>query len=704
MGIISKMQSIQYNFKSIPVVQDVNGLIDHILSKTQKKTPTVTHPGYKITRIRRFYMRKVKFVYSMINEKIEGIINNFPKLDDIHPFYSDLINILYDKDHYKMALGFIHNAKTICEKISNDYVKLMKYGDSLYRCKQLKIAALGRMITTLKKMKSSLNYLEQVRKHMLRIPNIDPNTKTILICGYPNVGKSSFMNKLTIANVEVQPYPFTTKSLFIGHMDYKHYRWQVIDTPGILDRPLEERNIIEMQAITALAHLDACIIYFVDISENCGYSIEQQMSLFSSIKPLFKNKPLVITLNKTDLKPYNNLIQEDKNLIETMAKENNTYLIQMSNHSGDGVSDVKSSACDILTEFRFANKKKTERALGDNVLDKIYVAQPTGRGERSRKAFIPDTVKAERQQEQEEENERLMNMTQQERNQMEEKKLRDGDVDKLERKIKHNRVKDMIEANGGIGVFSISDREHFMLEKPEWKDDIWPEFMDGKNVFDYVDPDILGKLEKLEAEEEEYYRSQENQMDQDDESSELSDDLLEAHEDVERNKKIIKKKHELAKNSQLPRKIRDLTQSEKFMQEVRSEKKDVFAEMKEKSARATKDRREALRQNLKKNSRKDEDEEEEYSDEESFEEEEQMDIDDDDNNVRRNKGKSKKVQMQQRKKLEEQRKVTVQRMKNKIQKSWSKKALVNESDRKIPSKLPVHLNTGKRGKGKTDRR
>ena len=50
------------------------------------------------------------------------------------------------------------------------------------------------------------------------------------------------------ADVDVQPYAFTTKSLFVGHMDYRYLRWQVIDTPGILDRPLEERNTIEMQA------------------------------------------------------------------------------------------------------------------------------------------------------------------------------------------------------------------------------------------------------------------------------------------------------------------------------------------------------------------------------------------------------------------------------------------------------------------------
>lgn len=182
------------------------------------------------------------------------------------------------------------------------------------------------------------------------------------------------------------------------------------------------------------------------------------MALFNSIKPLFKNKPLVIVLNKTDLKPFNLISEDDKKLIETVAKENNTYLIQMSNISGDGVADVKSSACDILTEFRFANKKRTERAIGDNVLDKIYVAQPTGRGERNRKTNIPESVVEERQREIQEENERLKNMTEEERLRMEEKELRDGDVDKLERKIKHNRVKELIEANGGIGVFSISDR------------------------------------------------------------------------------------------------------------------------------------------------------------------------------------------------------------------------------------------------------
>ena len=60
-------------------------------------------------------------------------------------------------------------------------------------------------------------------------------------------------------------------------MDYRYLRWQVVDTPGILDHPLEERNTIEMQAITALAHLRAAVLYIMDLSGQCGHSIEEQV-------------------------------------------------------------------------------------------------------------------------------------------------------------------------------------------------------------------------------------------------------------------------------------------------------------------------------------------------------------------------------------------------------------------------------------------
>lgn len=152
-----------YNFKKIAVVPSAKDFVNIILSKTQRKTPTVIHKHYKISRIRQFYMRKVKFTQQNFHDKLTQILTDFPKIEDIHPFFADLMNILYDKDHYKLALGQLNTARHLIDNISKEYVRLLKYGDSLYRCKQLKRAALGRMATLMNRQKENLQYLEQVR-------------------------------------------------------------------------------------------------------------------------------------------------------------------------------------------------------------------------------------------------------------------------------------------------------------------------------------------------------------------------------------------------------------------------------------------------------------------------------------------------------------------------------------------------------------
>lgn len=483
---------VVYNFKKIQTVPGSNDFVDIVLTRTQRKTPTVIHPSYAISRIRAFYMRKVKFTQATFQEKLSQIINDFPRLDDIHPFYRDLINILYDRDHYKLALGQINTCRALIDNIAKDHVRMLKYGDSLYRCKQLKRAALGRMCTLMKKQKSSLEYLEEVRKHLSRLPSIDPNTRTLLVTGFPNVGKSSFMNKVTRADVDVQPYAFTTKALYVGHMDYKYLRWQVIDTPGILDHPLEQRNTIEMQAVTALAHLQASVLFFCDVSEQCGFSIEQQLSLFDSVRPLFANKPLIFVANKVDQVKFEDLPMEKQEAINKSCEEAKAIFMTMSNHSEENVSAVKHLACDKLLEHRVDSKIKGKKLT--DVMNRLTVTLPNARDTKKRGPVIPQSV------------------------------LDLGDTPTVSTR---KTQRDIQVEKGGAGVYYMPFEEHYttMLKNSEWSTDAIPEIWNGKNIADFIDPEIMQRLEELEREEE--AMEADVDMQADDDFSDLDDDAKE---------------------------------------------------------------------------------------------------------------------------------------------------------------------------------
>ncbi|KAI9678436.1 MAG: Nucleolar GTP-binding protein 1 [Trizodia sp. TS-e1964] len=526
-------------WKEIQPVPTSAEFLDIVLSRTQRRLPTQIRAGFKISRIRNFYTRKVKFTQETFVDKLSAILEGFPRLQDIHPFHKDLLNTLYDADHFRIALGQLSTAKHLIETVSRDYVRLLKYAQSLFQCKQLKRAALGRMATILRRLKDPLVYLEQVRQHLGRLPSIDPNTRTLLICGYPNVGKSSFLKSVTRADVDVQPYAFTTKSLFVGHFDYKYLRFQAIDTPGILDHPLEEMNTIEMQSITAIAHLRSAILYFMDLSEQCGYSVTAQIQLFKSIKPLFSNKLVFVVINKIDIMRPEDLDPETNAKLQEILKPGDVELLQLSCTTAEGVMEVRNAACERLIADRVAQKLKAGTnnsgtigsRLGD-LLTRIHVAQPLG--DLTRETFVPDAAKLLKKYDK-----------------------NDPERRKLERDIE--------EEEGGAGVYNIDLKKHYILENDEWKHDKIPEVMDGMNVYDYIDPDIEAKLAALEEEEEKlaaegFYESDSESEDAEEAEIRAKAELIREKRQLIRNESKLKKS--LKNRALIPRSLKSKKLSE----------------------------------------------------------------------------------------------------------------------------------------------
>ena len=61
--------------------------------------------------------------------------------------------------------------------------------------------------------------------------------------------------------------------------NYPYDMPQVTDTPGLLDRPDEERNAMEQLTLAVLRHLDSTALFVVDLTEGCGTPVEEQWSL-----------------------------------------------------------------------------------------------------------------------------------------------------------------------------------------------------------------------------------------------------------------------------------------------------------------------------------------------------------------------------------------------------------------------------------------
>ena len=265
---------------------------------------------------------------NVLSDNLEQVVTEWPDFDRVDPFYYELADAIVDVDELRQSLSEVGWAGRQVESLGSEYQSKLRRTDPA-TARRYRKQAFARMADVVEEVAEDLRRVGEARDLLGDLPDVRPDEPTIVVAGYPNVGKSSFVNAVTRASNEIASYPFTTRAVALGHFDHDRVRYQIVDTPGLLDRPADERNDIERQAISALTHLADAVVFLVDASGDCGYPVDVQLELRDDLVERF-DVPVLTVCNKAD---------------RSTDVEADAY---MSVTSGEGVEDVLERAVDAV--------------------------------------------------------------------------------------------------------------------------------------------------------------------------------------------------------------------------------------------------------------------------------------------------------------------------------------------------------------------
>ncbi|MCC7553795.1 MAG: NOG1 family protein [Methanobacteriaceae archaeon] len=322
----------------IPTIPTPDELLDKGFKRGKKAADlTRTTKMPKHLKGKRIEEVRVITACQVIKDRLKMILDRVPPIEKLPEFYQDYIDITVGVDDMKQSLGALNWAYGILTQLEKDFASKIRRNPS-EKASYYQKAAYGRIASVVKKIKKDLDFLDFAKANLRNMPTIDFDATTIVIAGFPNVGKSTLLKQITTAEPEIANYPFTTKGIQIGHIEKGWKHFQIIDTPGLLDRPISNMNDIELNAMVALEHLADAILFIFDVSETCGYPLESQFNLLNEIKKIFKGIEIIYLFNKIDISDYNNNTDKKEYINQYREKLDNVIFISAA--KGEGVDKI----------------------------------------------------------------------------------------------------------------------------------------------------------------------------------------------------------------------------------------------------------------------------------------------------------------------------------------------------------------------------
>lgn len=287
------------SFQLLPMVAPAVEIIDSAVRRAQR-VPASTKLKNEAARARNRVARQMDVLMKELTQRLGEYEKGFPPIERLHPFEAALLELTVGTATYNKTLARVGALRKAVVEVSKGYAraagKVTKKKDALV----LQEEGFQKVQAVYERGAAAVEELKQVAKALRQLPVVDPTLPTMALVGAPNVGKSSLVQLLSSGLPEIQNYPFTTRSIKMGHFYVGVQRYQVTDTPGLLNRKDEDRNAMELLTLASLQHLPTAVMFVVDLTAECGTSVENQLEIRKDLRERFPTKSWVDVFSKAD--------------------------------------------------------------------------------------------------------------------------------------------------------------------------------------------------------------------------------------------------------------------------------------------------------------------------------------------------------------------------------------------------------------------
>ena len=186
-------------YDTIPKAEEADTYLEAALVAGRRAADRVKHITDKTALAKAKEKDRIRAIRERITTPLERLHDAYPSFDGMHEFTRQVFALDLDIGRVRQALAGVQGTVTTLKKLAKDYVGYIIGARDKEQVLKMRNAYLGRTASILRQADKHFRMLNEARAVFRALPVVDESLFTVAIAGFPNVGKSTLLRKLTTA-------------------------------------------------------------------------------------------------------------------------------------------------------------------------------------------------------------------------------------------------------------------------------------------------------------------------------------------------------------------------------------------------------------------------------------------------------------------------------------------------------------------------